>query len=131
MRSPRAMRSPDFFQQTTRRAISPAICLKVISPDSVARVMTFCSLWVEADSRMAAENLPGQYFMLVMVPAAGERFTWAFGIAEEVEDEGGEAEENYAGKCPAQKQGGSAERDRGQPEVVAFLDHAPRQYHSK
>src|SRR5216683_523474 len=55
----------------------------------------------------------------------------AVGIAEEVKDEGGEAKENYAGDGPAQKQGGSAERERGQPEVVAFLDHASRQYHSK
>ena len=59
MRSPRATRSPSFFQQTTRRAMSPAICLKVISPESVVRVMMFCSLLVEADSRMAAEELAG------------------------------------------------------------------------
>src|SRR5258708_14124813 len=55
----------------------------------------------------------------------------AVGGAEEVKDEGSKAEEDAASETPAKKQGGGAEDERGQPEVVAFLDHAPRQYHSK
>src|SRR5260221_10755845 len=40
IRSPRATRSPSFFQQTTRLAIHPAICLNTISPASVESVIT-------------------------------------------------------------------------------------------
>src|SRR5216684_5879893 len=47
-----------------------------------------------------------------------------FGIAEEVKDEGSQAEEDAASEIPAKKQGGCAEHEREQPEVVAFLDHA-------
>src|ERR1700730_18001423 len=37
IRSPNFTLSPGAFQQTTRRAMAPAICLKTISPRSVSR----------------------------------------------------------------------------------------------
>ena len=43
---------------------------------------------------------------------------------KKIKDEGGEAEKDCAGESPTKKQGGCGERERGQPEVVAFLDHA-------
>ena len=59
MRSPRATRSPDFFQHTTRRAIRPGdFGLNVISPHSVASVMTFCSLRMEADFAQYRKRRP-------------------------------------------------------------------------
>src|ERR1035438_6194668 len=51
IRSPRCTMSPAFFQQTTRRAMRPAICLKTISPDAVEREITFCSFSAEARAR--------------------------------------------------------------------------------
>src|SRR5205823_10273297 len=61
MPSPHTTCSPCFFQETTRRAMSPAICLKTISPDSVLSVNTFCSFSRDARARMAAKNFPGRY----------------------------------------------------------------------
>src|SRR5262249_30176261 len=69
--SPRPTVSPVFFQETTRRATQPAICLKTTSPYSLARVKTFCSLSRDALSAQAAMNFPGLYSRRVMVPAAG------------------------------------------------------------
>src|SRR6266478_896368 len=60
IRSPRATLAPTFFQETTRRAINPAICLNTISPPSVESVNTFCSFSTEARSLMAARNFPGR-----------------------------------------------------------------------
>jgi hypothetical protein len=55
---------------------------------------------------------------------AGVRGDDTVRIAEEIKDEGGEEEKDYASDSPAQKQGCCADRERGQPEVVAFFDHA-------
>src|SRR6266704_2356967 len=84
MRSPRATFSPVFFQETTLRAISPAICLKTISPASVESVNTFCSFSTDARSRIAARNFPGRYSSFAMVPAAGARFTCTFHTAKKM-----------------------------------------------
>src|SRR5438552_1995167 len=84
MRSPRATFSPAFFQETTLRAINPAICLNTISPASVESVNTFCSFSTEARSRIAARNFPGRYSSFVMVPAAGARFTCTFQTARKM-----------------------------------------------
>src|SRR5208283_5530369 len=84
MRSPRATVSPCFFQDTTRRATQPAICLNTISPCSLARVNTFCSFSSEAFSAHAARNFPGLYSSFVIVPAAGDRFTCTFQIARKI-----------------------------------------------
>src|SRR5207248_4668751 len=84
MRSPHTTCSPCFFQETTRRAMSPAICLKTISPDSVLSVNTFCSFSRDARARMAAKNFPGRYSILVIVPLAGARFTFTFQIARKM-----------------------------------------------
>src|SRR6266566_4860298 len=84
MRSPRATFSPAFFQETTLRAISPAICLNTISPASVESVKTFCSFSNEARSRIAARNFPGRYSSFVIVPAAGDRFTCTFQTARKM-----------------------------------------------
>src|SRR5690349_11099504 len=59
-RSPRATVSPGFFQETTRRATQPAICLNSRLPVGVARVKTFCSFCREAPGSHAARNLPGR-----------------------------------------------------------------------
>src|SRR6267142_556017 len=84
IRSPRSTLSPAFFQETTLRAISPAICLNTISPVSVESVNTFCSFSKEARSRIAAKNLPGRYSIFAIVPVAGERFTCTFQTARKM-----------------------------------------------
>src|SRR5262249_31844151 len=84
MRSPRRTDSPGFFQETTRRAIKPAICLNSISPAGVASVKMFCSFCVEAFGFQAARNLPGRYFTCVMVPVSGVRLTCTFQIARKM-----------------------------------------------
>src|SRR5258708_21220071 len=46
-----------------------------------------------------------------------------FGIAEEVKDEGTNADKNSASDSPSEKKSQRAQGQREQPEVVAFLDH--------
>src|SRR5882762_9011366 len=84
IRSPPATLSPAFFQEITLRAISPAICLNTISPESVETVNTFCSFSIEARSRIAARNFPGRYSSFVIVPVAGDRFTCTFQTARKM-----------------------------------------------
>jgi len=62
MRSPLVTVSSGFFQETTRRAMSPAICLNSIFPCAVARVKMFCSFWLEALGSQAAINFPAFRF---------------------------------------------------------------------
>src|SRR5262249_48415918 len=83
-RPPSATGSPSDFQNSTRRAIHPAIWRKRISPCAVERCTTFCSFSREARERIATWKCPGRYSIFEMRPANGARFTCTSQIARKM-----------------------------------------------